>query len=107
MTVAEVTENTEYVPEEQRKALGIHMVPLSVTFGNETYREEIDITADEFYQKVREDEELPKTSQPSIGLVTELLNELAKDHDEVIFVTLSSGISGTYQTVRSEERRVG
>lgn len=99
MTVAVVTDSTAYIPEEQRKALGIHMVPLSVTFGNETYREEIDITADEFYQKVREDEELPKTSQPSIGLVTELLNELAKDHDEVIFVTLSSGISGTYQTV--------
>lgn len=99
MTVAVVTDSTAYIPEEQRKALGIHMVPLSVTFGNETYREEIDITTDEFYQKVREDDELPKTSQPSIGLVTELLNELAKDHDEVIFVTLSSGISGTYQTV--------
>lgn len=99
MTVAVVTDSTAYIPEEQRKALGIHMVPLSVTFGNETYREEIDITTDEFYEKVREDDELPKTSQPSIGLVTELLNELAKDHDEVIFVTLSSGISGTYQTV--------
>ncbi|GAA0285734.1 DegV family protein with EDD domain [Gracilibacillus halotolerans] len=99
MTVAIVTDSTAYISEELRKELGIHMVPLTVAFGNETYREEIDISADEFYHKVKEDGELPKTSQPSIGLVTEMLNELAKDHKEVIFVTLSSGISGTYQTV--------
>lgn len=99
MTVAIVTDSTAYISEELRNELGIHMVPLSVAFGNETYREEIDITADEFYHKVRQDGELPKTSQPSIGLVTEMLNELAKKHSEVVFVTLSSGISGTYQTV--------
>src|SRR5699024_4303921 len=75
--------------------------PLSVVFGETTYQEEIDITTEEFYEKIKESAELPKTSQPSIGYITEKLEELAKDYDAVISVHLSSGISGTYQAVGS------
>ncbi|GGB55272.1 hypothetical protein GCM10011409_36110 [Lentibacillus populi] len=101
MRIAVMTDSTAYIPAETRKELGIHMVPLSVVFGDTSYQEEIDITTEAFYQKVREAEELPKTSQPSIGYITEKLTRLAADYDAVISIHLSSGISGTCQAVAS------
>ena len=99
MKVAVMTDSTAYIPAEERDKHNIHMVPLSVNFKDHSYEEEIDITAEHFYEKVRMTKELPTTSQPSIGYLTAKLKELAQDYDAVISVHLSSGISGTYQTV--------
>lgn len=96
MKTAVVTDSTAYIPKELREKLNIHMIPLSVIFGNESLREEIDLTAEEFYEKVK-DNELPTTSQPPIGQFVELFETLSKEYDAVISVHLSSGISGTYQ----------
>ncbi|MEN2768727.1 DegV family protein [Ornithinibacillus xuwenensis] len=101
MKVAVMTDSTAYIPKDMREAYGIHMVPLSVNFGEETFQEEVDLTTTFFYQKLKEEKELPTTSQPAIGLITEKLEELSKDYDAVISVHLSSGISGTYQAVVS------
>jgi len=101
MKIAVMTDSTAYIPKETREKLDIHMVPLSVVFQDASYREEIDITTEEFYKKVKESSELPKTSQPSIGYITEKLEELSKDYDAVISIHLSSGISGTYQAMMS------
>lgn len=101
MKVAVMTDSTAYIPEHVREELGIHMVPLNVVFDDVAYREEIDISTEEFYQKMKEHKELPTTSQPTIGEVVEKLEELAKDYDAVVSVHLSSGISGTYQAVVS------
>ncbi|KEK25390.1 DegV family protein [Bacillus gaemokensis] len=98
MRTAIVTDSTAYIPKHIREELNIHMIPLNVVFGTESYQEESEITAEDFYVKVREHEELPKTSQPAIGKFVELFEELAKDYDAVISIHLSSGISGTYQT---------
>src|SRR5690606_23379348 len=101
MKVAVMTDSTAYIPAEIRKQHNIHMVPLSVVFGDKTYVEEIDITTEEFYEKLNEIDTLPTTSQPSIGYVTKKLEELAKEYDAVVSIHLSSGISGTYQSVIS------
>ncbi|MEH7342612.1 DegV family protein [Bacillus sp. JJ1532] len=96
MKTAVVTDSTAYIPKKLRDSLQIHMIPLSVIFGNESYQEEIEITASQFYQEVRQ-KELPTTSQPSVGQFVELFNHLAKEYDAVISIHLSSGISGTFQ----------
>lgn len=101
MKVAVMTDSTAYISEDVRKEMGIHMIPLSVVFGNTSYREEIDISTEEFYKKMRKAKELPTTSQPSIGHIVDKLEELKKDYDAVISVHLSSEISGTYQAVVS------
>ncbi|SFA88112.1 EDD domain protein, DegV family [Lentibacillus halodurans] len=101
MKVAVMSDSTSYIPEELIEQHGVHIVPLSVVFGDTSYREGIDITTGEFYQKVRKSAELPKTSQPSIGMIARKLEELANDYDAVISIHLSSGISGTYQAVAS------
>ncbi|WP_084783358.1 DegV family protein [Bacillus dakarensis] len=96
MKTAVVTDSTAYIPKELREKLNIHMIPLSVIFGNETYQEEVDIEASDFYEMVK-DKELPTTSQPSIGQFVTLFEKLREDYDAVISIHLSSGISGTYQ----------
>ncbi|WP_079527231.1 DegV family protein [Halobacillus hunanensis] len=97
MKTAVLTDSTAYIPKKVRQSNRIHMVPLNVIFGQESYQEEVDITADDFYDMVKEHEELPKTSQPATGLMAERLEELARDFDAVVAIHLSSGISGTYQ----------
>lgn len=101
-----MTDSTAYIPAHIRDKYTIHMVPLNVIFGDESYQEEIDITNEEFYQKVQETENFPKTSQPSIGYITNKFEELAKDYDAVVSIHLSSGISGTYQAVVSAAEMV-
>ena len=97
MKTAVVTDSTAYIPKEMRERLHIHMMPLNVIFSNEAYREEVDITADEFYEEVKKHDKFPTTSQPPIGLFVEKFEELKQNYDDVISIHLSSGISGTYQ----------
>jgi DegV family protein with EDD domain len=96
MKTAIVTDSTAYIPQDIQKQLNIHMIPLSVIFGNETYEEEKEISAADFFHHVRE-RELPTTSQPPTGKFIELFETLAQDFDAVVSIHLSSGISGTYQ----------
>lgn len=96
MKTAVVTDSTAYVPQNLRETLDIHMIPLSVNFGNETYEEEIELSVNDFYEKVKI-MDLPTTSQPSVGKFLTLFEDLKKEYDAVISIHLSSGISGTFQ----------
>lgn len=98
MKIAVMSDSTSYIPRDLREKYDIHIVPLSVVFGTESYQEDIDITTEEFYKKLREINTLPTTSQPSVGAFVDLYKVLANDdYDAVITVHLSSKISGTYQ----------
>lgn len=97
MKTAVVTDSTSYIPKHIRENLDIYMVPLSVIIKGETYREEIDISASDFYEEVKTGDKLPTTTQPPIGEFETLFNELAKEYDAIISIHLSSGISGTFQ----------
>lgn len=96
--IAIVTDSTAYIPKELREQHHITMVPLNVIFGQDSYKEELEITDQQFYEKMKETKELPTTSQPAIGLFEETFQKLANDHEQIIVITLSSGISGTHQT---------
>ncbi|MBU9714586.1 DegV family protein [Evansella tamaricis] len=96
--IAIISDSTAYIPKEVRDQYQIHMVPLNVVFGAESYKEEMEITAEQFYEEMKSKEELPTTSQPAIGLFEELYEKLSAEYDEAIVITLSSGISGTFQT---------
>jgi DegV family protein with EDD domain len=98
MKTAILTDSTAYLPKELRDELNIYMIPLSVIFDDDAYREEFDITTEKFYEKVREGGKLPKTSQPVIGNFVETYEEIAQKYDAVVGIYLSSGISGTYQS---------
>lgn len=106
MSIAIVTDSTAYLPEDLRKKHNIHIIPLNVIFGRETFREEIDLTTEQFYEKVSNSEELPSTSQPAIGEFVELFERLKENHDTVISIHLSSKFSGTYDAAKSAGQMV-
>ena len=99
MKIAIVTDSTAYLTPEERREWNIHVLPLSVIFGQESYREEQDLTTADFYEKVKKSEVFPTSSQPAVGETIELFRELSHHYDAIIPILLSSGISGTYQTV--------
>lgn len=95
MTVKVVTDSTADLPPTLAKELGITVIPLNVLFGTEVYRDGVDISGDEFYQKLMASPRLPTTSQPSVGSFLELYQELGQTADEVVSVHISSKLSGT------------
>jgi len=94
-----VTDSTSDIPLEIREELGIVMVPLKVHFGNDTFQDSVDISSDVFYDKLKQSEELPTTSQPSPVDFMDVYKELCDQPDtSVISIHLSSALSGTYQS---------
>lgn len=96
MKIALVTDTTAYIPDELLLKYDIHTIPLSVVFGDDSFREGIDITTEDFYDRVRTEKTLPTTSQPPIGMFMELYEGLSESYDAIISVHLSKKISGTY-----------
>jgi len=96
MTVRVVTDSVADLPPEVVKELGITIVPLHVRFGEEVYRDGIDLTVDEFYSKLAHSKILPVTSVPSPGAFAEAYDKLAEETDEILAIVLTSRLSGTY-----------
>ena len=90
-----VTDSTADIPAELAAELGITVVPLQVIFGSESFRDGVDLSSEKFFRKLAEAEELPTTSQPSIGEFQEVYQRLAEETDHVLSIHLSSGFSGT------------
>lgn len=105
--IAFVTDSTACLTPEQVNEYDIHVVPLSVIFGDQTYEEGSDLTAAEFYQKLSAERTMPTTSQPSIGAFTSLFEGLLETHDAVLCLLLSGKVSGTVHTAESAARAVG
>lgn len=98
--VAIVTDSTSDLPPDVCERFGITVVPLNVHFGDETFRDQLDLTTDEFMDRLARSDSLPTTSQPSAGLFEQTFRELAQDHDEIVCVLLSSLLSGTVQSAQ-------
>lgn len=101
MTVAVVVDSTADIPQQLRHELNIHVVPLSILFGKESFLDGVDMTSDQFYARLVESSVHPSTSQPSPGAFAEMYEKLAADHDGIISIHLGSKLSGT---VRSAEQ---
>ncbi|MBM3122756.1 MAG: DegV family EDD domain-containing protein, partial [Chloroflexi bacterium] len=87
-------------PEEQR-ALRIRVVPLTVQLEGQSYREGVDIIADDFYRRLIESGAMPTTSQPSPGEFEAVYRELAAEDPEILSIHISSGLSGTINSART------
>jgi DegV family protein with EDD domain len=85
----------------ENRGLDISIVPLKVTLDEKTYRDKIDISADEFYKILENSEGLPVTSQPSAGEFAEVYRKLAKNDRDILSIHISSGLSGTVDSARA------
>jgi len=91
-----VTDSTADLSEDQQRAAGITVVPLNVRFGDQVFKDHVDLTGDDFFDKLKTSPQLPKTSQPPVGAFEEVFRRHREAGDEVVTVTISSKVSGTY-----------
>ena len=87
----------DFEPFELEK-LNISCIPILVTLGEKEYQENVNLSKDQFFQLLAETGASPRTSQPSPQLLADLFAEAKQAGDEAIYITLSSALSGTYQT---------
>ncbi|MGO2100332.1 DegV family protein [Vagococcus salmoninarum] len=95
MKTAVVTDSTAYLTEELKNHPDLFVIPIPVILDGKIYNEGIDIEANDYYELLNNSKEFPTTSQPSIGEVLEMYQEIARaGYQRVISIHLSSGISG-------------
>lgn len=94
-----IADSTADVPQAMLSEYGIHIVPMRVAFGEESFLEGIEITAEDFYDKLTKSRDLPTTSQTSPSQYVEVYRKFLLDTPgaSIISIHLSSGMSGTYQ----------
>lgn len=95
--VAVVTDSNSGINQAEAKELGIRVIPMPFMINEENYFEDINLTQEEFYQKLTEGAEI-STSMPSPGSVTDVWDELLEEYDEVVYIPMSSGLSSSCQT---------
>jgi len=93
-----ICDSTGDIPEEIRKQYDITIVPLNVLFGTDSYQDGVNLTPAQFYKMLVESKVHPTTSQPAPGVFAEAYQKLARETDEIMVLTVSGGISGTYES---------
>ena len=91
-----VTDSTADLSETQQQSAGITVVPLNVRFGDQVFKDHVELTGDEFFAKLKASSQLPKTSQPAVGEFENVFRRHLEAGDDVVAVLISSKVSGTY-----------
>lgn len=95
-----VTDSTSDVPPEWRNRYGIEVVPLQVVFGSESFRDGVDLTADQFFERLERSDKLPTTAAPAPGDFAEVYRRLAKECEAVVSIHIGSNLSATVEAAR-------
>jgi DegV family protein with EDD domain len=104
MAVKIVTDSLSDITNDMAEELGVTVVPVYVRFGEEVYRDRVEMTTDEFYYRLTHGNIWPTTTQPTPNDFTIVYNKLAEETDEILVVTLSSKLSGTYESAVHAKR---
>jgi len=101
-----ITDSIADIPQEVVDDLGIEVVRLSFTIAGSTFVDG-DITLAEFFDRIKASGEMPTTSQPSVGMFTEVFEEALTRCKEVVCITVSNRLSGTIESAREAARQLG
>lgn len=96
--VAIITDSSAYLPQDLADDLGLHIVPLILHWEDKSYRDGVDIRAEEFYQKLSSTNSIPTTSQTPVSHFEQLFEKLLDEDFAVFAILISSGISGTVES---------
>ncbi len=92
-----ITDSAADFETAELEAMGVTAIPLSVIFGEEEYKENVNLTKDEFYNTLTQNPNHPTTSQPTPEDFINIFNEAKEAGDEILGIFISSKLSGTYQ----------
>ena len=95
--IAIMTDSNSGITQDESKELGVYVLPMPFYIDGKMYYEDIDLTQEEFYEKLKQDCEI-KTSMPLVGDVTDRWEELLKEYDEIVYIPMSSGLSSSCET---------
>lgn len=102
MKIAIVTDSTSYLSKEQIEKNNITIIPIPVIIDNKIYNEGVDITTEEFYEKLKTSDSFPSTSQPSVGEMINLYDRLGSEgYDVVLSIHLTNTISGFVDNLKN------
>ncbi|MBN1288585.1 MAG: DegV family protein [Actinobacteria bacterium] len=99
--VSIVTGSTACIPAEFEHEYEISVVPFMLIIKDKSYRDNIDITIEEFYKALEEDYAMTSTSVPSLGSLVEILEKELKEAERILYITISSTMSGEYDAASS------
>jgi DegV family protein with EDD domain len=102
-----VTDSTAYIPSELCQKYGISVAPQILIWGEETFRDGVDIQPDEFYTRLKTAKVMPTTSQVSPATMQEIFSKLVEEGAEVIGIFISSKLSGTIQSALQAKEAMG
>lgn len=88
------------IKQDEKDIYNVDILPIRVQMGNDTYSDGVDLDIDDFYKRLTENQEFPKTSLPSLEQAKEMVEGYTSQGDKVLVITISSEISGTFQTLR-------
>jgi len=97
MKIAAATDSNSGITQDQAKQLGVHVLPMPFIIDGQMYYEGVDLTHEEFFRRMEEGADIT-TSQPSPGEVTDFWDKLLEEYDAVVYIPMSSGLSGSCQT---------
>ncbi|WP_026512986.1 DegV family protein [Butyrivibrio sp. LB2008] len=95
--IAILTDSNSGITQAQSKELGIHVVPMPFMIDGEEYFEDINLTQEQFYQKLGDNANV-STSQPTPDSLMKIWDELLQDYDRIVYIPMSSGLSGSCQS---------
>jgi DegV family protein with EDD domain len=104
---AVVLDSTADFPDAQQRYPNFRIVPLYVRFGDESFKDYVDIAPDRFYERLQSDPELPTTSQPTPGDFLATFEELASRYERILSIQISSTLSGTFASAQSAAEMLG
>lgn len=95
--VAIMTDSNSGITQAQAKDMGVFVLPMPFIINEETYLEDINLSQEEFYERLAEDVDI-STTQPSPGDVMDMWTDILKEYDEIVYIPMSSGLSGSCHT---------
>ena len=106
MEIKIVTDSTSDLDKDTAKNLSVEIVPLNVHFGDEVYKDGIEINSDDFFDKLINGTVFPKTSQPSVGEFIDVYEKLGNDGSDIISIHISDQLSGTINSARQAAKHL-
>ena len=102
-----VIDGTTVLPQAMRRELDLRTLPLHVSFGAESYTADVDLTAEQFYEKIKDPKAKPTTSQPSIGECRGVYEQAVRDgYKDMLVLTVATEFSGTYSVASTTAQQI-
>ncbi len=106
MTVKIVTDSLGDIPSEVAEELGITVIPINVIFGTINYRDGVDLTTEQFYDKLAASKVFPTTIVPPLGRFADTYDKVAEEANEIVVITNSHKLSASYETAMLAKERM-